>query len=188
MKLALCVCAALWVLRHCVIAIPSPSQLPCADIPQLELSIPSLKPLMCGSVHPFSLILCLLSFFFRKLHLQNYTGCHLWAWLPPLCLVSSGSTDVTEHVTSLSLFIICCIERSEYVCPHCWMTPGCYWRLYCAYWTYLFLFPFWALLTAFQNQTFLFSLCVFLLHNCLPWALHLGSHSEKRTRRSVPRP
>lgn len=35
---------------------------------------------------------------------------------------------------------------------------------------------------------FLFSFCVFLLHNCLPWALHLDSHSEKEHEGSVPRP
>lgn len=185
MKLAfVCVCSSLSfnALCHCN-SISQPAPLCWHSTVRTFHPIPETTD-VC-SVHPFSLLL--LSF--RKSHLQNYTGCHLWSLTSSSLLGFSGSIDVTEHVTSLSLFIICCIERVK-VCLsfHCWMTPGCHWRLYCAYWTCLFLFPFWALLTAFQNQTFLFSLCVFLLHNCLPWALHLGSHSEKEHEGSIPRP
>ena len=138
------------VLCHCN-SIPKPAPLCWHSAVRTLHPIPETTDLC--SVHPFSLILLSLLFCLSKSYICRITQAVL-SLASSFLLGFSGSIDVIEHVTSLSLFIICCVERVR-VCLsfHYWMTLGCHWHLYCAYWTCLSLFPFWALLTAFQNQT-----------------------------------
>lgn len=89
---------------HCVIAILSPSQLPFADIPQSELSIPFLKPLICAPSIPSVLSFCL-----SESYIHRITQAVVFqAWLPPFCLVSLGAL----MLLSMSLACPCLLSAA----------------------------------------------------------------------------